>query len=246
MMVLPLAINLNENWMYTVLVQSRSLDTSILSPSCKYRIHNVSSHYWLCSAAYCCLAVVRFCLLVAARGEVLCSTPFPRQKMGTVTALAKWAKVWQRHSYMGRYRHSYSSFSLCSEPLGWDWICQHWLRHWVQATALIFCANCTVARHPNFQAGTVLSWSYFLYLKTYFVQISSSGATCKEREHTGNLIGIRSPCPVWLVSSLLCGSWGQSQSLFCRDLEKNISQSFPLSQTHSPRGTICRNKQCKF
>lgn len=55
-----MAINLNENWMYTVLVQSRSLETSILSPSCKYRIYsmNLGSHYRRCSAAYYCLDVV--------------------------------------------------------------------------------------------------------------------------------------------------------------------------------------------
>ena len=33
MLGLPLAKNLNENWMYIVLVQSKSLETSILSPS---------------------------------------------------------------------------------------------------------------------------------------------------------------------------------------------------------------------
>lgn len=233
MVILPLAINLNENWMYTVLVQSRSLDTSILSPSCKHRIYhvNISSHYWVYSAAYCCLDVVCYWLLVAARGDVLCATPFPRQKMGTVTLLVKWTKMWQRHSYMATYRHSYSSFSSCSEPLGCDWICKHWLRHWVQANALIFCANHTVAKHPNFQGGTVLSRSSFLYLKTYFVQISSSGATCwsvRKGNTQETSRGSLSACPALQLSSLLCGSWGQSQSLLCRDLAKPLRASlFP-------------------
>ena len=100
-MFLPLAINLNENWMYTVLVQSRSLETSILSPSCKYRTYsvNLSSRYQRCSAAYYCLDVVCYWLLVAAREVVLCPTPSSRQKMGTVIALAKWAIVMERARY---------------------------------------------------------------------------------------------------------------------------------------------------
>lgn len=43
-----------------VLVQSRSLETSILSPSCEHRIYgvNLNSHYQRRRAAYYCLVVV--------------------------------------------------------------------------------------------------------------------------------------------------------------------------------------------
>lgn len=40
---LPFAINRRENWTYIVLVQSRSLEISILSPSWKQRERNLTS-----------------------------------------------------------------------------------------------------------------------------------------------------------------------------------------------------------
>lgn len=67
----------------------------------------------------------------------------------------------------------------------------HALNHWdmIQSASIdllrlesnlvysFFWENCVVAKHPNFQAGRLLSRSSFLCLKKYFVQILSSGAT---------------------------------------------------------------------
>lgn len=137
--------------------------------------------------------------------------------------------------------------TLCSEPLGCDWICKHWLRHWVQATTLIFCANCRVTKHPNFQAGTVLSRSSFLYLKTYLVQISSSGAACwpvRKGNTQETSQGSLSACPTLQLSLLLCGSWEQSQPC-STEIWQSLSE-LPSFQIHSPQRIISRNKQCKF
>lgn len=117
---------------------------------------------------------------------------FSLAENGDSDALGKVSQGMTEAQLHGQYRHNYSSFSSCSEPLdvigsaSTDWDTESKLLH------SFFVQNVQWPSILILRQG-ILSRSSFLYLKKKFctnILFWGNLLTCKEKEHTGDLMGI--------------------------------------------------------